>query len=214
MNRKPSIMPCIQKKVEDAYMKSCLPIALGFQVMSRNITLFLDPDPGLTLKTLYDICMHAEENHKELRGIHPLLRYECGLGIPLHHPTDENAVFKIKLNLGWNRGTSSMQHCRWNIWIPEDWREELPKHRLFHAGVNRKNFHTDPAIKGWKEQQLDVDAKADAFAQCSGKGTVIKKGKVIVTLDCSYGNYGIKMPHKMFKALKQSLMDMGLCNKP
>lgn len=179
---------------------------------NRNITLYLDPEPGLTLKTLYDICVYAGDNYKELRGIAPLLRYECGLGIPIKDPSikDPGAVHKIKLNLGWNRGWSSMQHCRWNIWIPEDWREELPKHRLFHAGVNCKTVRPDPAIKGWKEQQLDMDGKADAFAQCSGGGTIVRRGKAIVTLDCSYGNYVGPMPTKMFSALKKALDDMGL----
>ncbi len=178
---------------------------------NRKITLYLDREPGLTLKTLYDICVYAGDNYKELRGMAPLLRYECGLGIPIKDPSiiDSGAVHKIKLNLGWNRGRSNMQPCRWNIWIPEDWREELPKHRLFHSGVNCKTVHPDPAIKGWKEQQLDMDSKADAFAQCSGEGTIIRRRKVIVTLDCSYGNYVGPMPTKMFSAFKRALNDMG-----
>jgi hypothetical protein len=161
--------------------------------MSRSITLFLDKDPGITLKTLYDICICCGEKYEELRGIHPLRRCECGLAIPIENHHDKAAVYKIKLLIGWNRGTCCTQNCTWNIEVPENWKEELPNHRLFHASIDGE----------------------DSFAHCHGKqGVDMRWNKVIVTLDCSYGNYGEKMPNKMFNSLKNSLKDMGLCNKP
>ena len=179
--------------------------------LNRSITIYLDPVPGLTLKTLYDICVYAGDNYKELSGLAPLLRHECGLGIPVKHHMDDGAVHKIKLNLGWNRGMAHTEPCFWNIYIPENWREELPNHRLFNAGVNPKIVQPDPEISGWKEIQLDMDKKADAFARCPGRrGTLIKRGKVVLTLDCSYGNYVGPMPRKMFNSLKRALADMGL----
>jgi hypothetical protein len=182
--------------------------------MSRCITLFLDRDPGITLKTLYDICIYSGEKYEELRGIHPLLRYECGLAIPIESHRDKHAVYKIKLLIGWNRGIGYTQDCAWNIYIPENWKDELPNHRLFHASVNRKQYELETRGTGWELAQKELDAKADAFAYCHGEGVDMRWNKVIVTLDCSYGNYGEKMPNKMFNSLKNSLKDMGLCNEP
>lgn len=183
-----------------------------YKGMSRSITLYIDKDTGLTLKTLYDICIHAGGNYKELHGIHPMKRHECGLAVPYIHPTDENAVFKIKLKLGWNKGTAYTQDCAWNIWIPENWQDELPTHRLFNAGISRGSPKLDTEGT-WDQKQKELDSKADSFARCTGPGIYIRQNKIIATLDCSYGNYGKKMPSKMFNSLKQALKDMGYLNK-
>jgi hypothetical protein len=180
--------------------------------MSRSIILYIDKDPGLTLKTLYDICIHAKENYKELSGIHPMRRHECGLAIPYNHPTDENAVFKIKLRLGWNKGMAYTQDCAWNIWLPENWQDELPRHRLFNAGISRELPKLDNQ-GNWDDRQKELDSKATAFARCTGKGIYLRHNKIIVTLDCSYGNYGKKMPTKMFNSFKKALKDMGYLDK-
>lgn len=177
--------------------------------MSRSITLFLDPDPGLTLKTLYDICIHAEENHKELRGIQPLQRVEAGLGIP-KNPGDEGTYYKAQLRLGWNRGHSHAQYCRWNLYIPDNWKDELPRHRLFNASVNKHNVCIETK-GGWMDRMKEMGEKADAFARCQGEGIDMRWNKIIVTLDCN-GCY--RLPPKMFKALKDTVTSMGLCNKP
>jgi hypothetical protein len=157
--------------------------------MSRKkIILSLDPDPGITLKTLYDICTFAEENYPELQGIRPLQRVEAGLGLP-KKPGDRETFYKAKLLLGCNRGLSLPQYCRWNLWIPDNWKEELPKHRLFHTSINNKS-----------------QKEADAFAHCQGTGIPKKKDRIMLTLDCTYE----KMPSRMFNALKNALRDMRL----
>lgn len=183
--------------------------------MSKRIVIYIDPDPGMTLKLLYDICVFAEENYKELHGIRPLQRVEAGLGFP-KHTGDQETYYKATLYIGWNRGRSCMQYCTWNLWIPDNWEDELPKHRLFHAGINNKRPvpTKKPESTSMKESYqafLDYKSKAwdtaDAFAHCRGKGVDIRKNKVIITFDCD------DMPSKMFNAFKDALHQMGLCNK-
>ena len=183
-------------------------------MVKQTITLYLDPDPGITLKLLYDICVFAEENYKELRGIRPLQRVEAGIGFP-KRPGDEQTYYKAKLLLGWNRGRSVPQYCMWNLFIPNNWKDELPRHRLFLTSINNKRLmpSKEPTSKDgyqafldWKRSAWD---QADAFAWCQGEGIDIRKNKVIVTLDCSYET----MPPKMFKAFKDALSKMGLCDK-
>jgi hypothetical protein len=184
----------------------------------RKILIYIDPDPGMTLKLLWDICMFAEENYKELHGIRPLQRVEAGLGFP-KHTGDEETYYKAILFLGWDKGRSCAQYCKWNLLIPDNWKDELPKHRLFNAGINNKRPvpTKKPESTSMEESYQEfLDYKrlawdtADAFAWCQGRGVDVKKNKVIITLDCSYGDKG--MPPKMFKAFKDALHQMGLCS--
>lgn len=176
---------------------------------SRNITLYVDQSQGITLRLLYNICVHAQANHKELDGIQPLRRHECGLAIPF----GPLGVHKIKLLLGWNRGRCHALDCAWNIFIPKDWQNKLPSHRLFDAGISSTLPHLE-SNGSWEERQKELDAKADGFARCMGRPSARQGCKVIATLDCSYGNHGVNMPDAMFNALRQCLKEMGLCDKP
>lgn len=173
--------------------------------MKQNITLHLDTEAGLTLKTLYDICIFAEENYKELRGIRPLQRVEVGIGFP-RKPGDSETYYKAKLYIGWNRGRSVPQYCRWNMIIPTNWKDELPGHRLFNASVsNTRPKITFESCGAWEDRMKEMERMVDSFACYQGDGLIVKRKKIIVTLDCTYEG----MPPKMFDAFKNALKDLG-----
>ena len=175
--------------------------------MKQCITIYLDAEAGLTLQTLYDICIHAEENYKELRGIRPLQRVEAGFGFP-EKTGDSGTYYKAKLLLGWNRGRNVPQYCRWNMVIPNNWKDELPRHRLFNTGVSNAipKVHWE-SLDTWEDKMKTMEEKAYTFAFCQGDGLVINKNKIIVTLDCTYA----KMPKHMFESFRNALKDLGYC---
>lgn len=173
--------------------------------MRQSLTLQIPVDgDGLTLKTLYDICTYAEEHYKELRGIRPLQRVEAGFGFP-RKEGDDQTYYKAKFLLGWNRGRSTPQYCRWNLIVPDNWKDELPMHRLFNTTISNSRPAVQwTCVSTWENRMREMEEKSDYFAWCQGKGLIIKKNKIIATLDC-----GGDMPKKMFSALKSALKDMG-----
>lgn len=176
--------------------------------MVQSITLYIDPEKGLTLKTLYDICVYAKNNYKELRDMRPLQRVEAGFGFP-KKPGDAQTYYKAQLFLGWNRGRSYPSDCRWNLLVPDNWEDELPKHKLFNCSISNKRPNVKwPKIGAWEERMKKYEEECNSFAYYQGDGLVVKKNKIIVTLDCTYTS----IPKPMFKALKSALCDLGLSN--
>jgi hypothetical protein len=158
----------------------------------KRIALYFDPDPGITLKTIYDICIHAEANYPELKGIEPLPRVEAGLAIPFNHPKSFMAVYKMELQFNY-------RPVYWVREVSHPWKDSMPLHPMLNSGISFSSQGED---------------RANAFAHTFDEPAPLYRGKQRIFLECSRGNFGKSMTPRMFNALKNVLDDLGLCKKP
>ena len=178
----------------------------------RYLELRIDPDKGFTLKLLCDICTHAEAHYKELEGIRPLQRVEAGFGIP-KKPGDEETYYKAILTSGnprWRLFKDAPQHCHWNLWIPDNWKDDLPKHRLYDSSIGDKR-PTQVRLMGATPESYHtfmdaVEMHSNSFAYCESRISVRKAdGCQRLFIDCGWLDSKSK-----FRAFRNVLCDMDI----
>ncbi len=183
----------------------------------RFLRLDIPNKDGFTLELLCNICKYAEENYKELQGIRPLQRVEAGFGIP-KKPGDENTYYKAVLTGGkpkWRKSSDAPFDCDWNLWIPDDWKTELPKHKLYKSGITSKRPHGVALFGQTEEQWHSIQSHLDSiqytctgFAYSKSRIHQTKEGTQIIYLDCDCMDN-----RKKRRALERVLADMGLCGQ-
>ena len=159
-------------------------------VKKRFLRLEVHNREGFTLELLCNICKYAEENFKELHGIRPLQRVEAGFGMP-KKAGDRETFFKAVLcggNPKWRNYANAPIPCRWNLWIPDDWEAELPKHKMYRSGI--------------------VQDECTGFAYSRSRIQSTKEGVQVIYLNC-----GLMDNQKKRQALERVLADMGLYKK-
>lgn len=180
----------------------------------RFLRLEIQNKDGFTLELLCNICKYAEENYKELQGIRPLQRVEAGFGIP-KKPGDENTYYKAVLTGGkpkWKRIQDVPWSCDWNLWIPDDWEAELPKHKFYKSGITTKKAADMPLFGATPDTwHLYMDTLQDVctdFAYTKSRIHWTKEGAQIMYLDCDCMDN-----QKKRRALERVLEEMGLCGQ-
>jgi hypothetical protein len=178
--------------------------------MGRFTKIGVDSEEGFTLKLMCDICIHAEENYKELEGIRPLQRVEAGFGMP-RTPGDTETYYKAMLTGGNTKCRligDTPYHCTWNLWITDNWKEDLPKHRLYLSGVGHERASAavldGGSLDSYHRYIDEVEAQSTTFAKCKSR-IQQKNGLQILYLDCGWLDN-----KKKLRELKNALKDMGL----
>lgn len=187
----------------------------GMPRQKRFLRLEAPDKGGFTLELLCDICKYAEENFKELKGIRPLQRVEAGFGIP-KKPGDEHTYYKAVLTGGkpkWRKFSDAPFPCDWNLWIPDNWETELPRHKLYKSSITSERpdgvpmFGQTPEHWNAVESYLDsVQYTCTGFAYSKSKIQCSKEGVQVIYLNCDCMDN-----RKKRRALERVLTDMGLC---